>query len=561
MSGKSEFENIISKLKELDPENEGEAVKLGEGMLSGENGYIEFSNKTSEVNKYMYYTPLGVNKWYLLTIVPADVLNKKMFLSMALTGFLGFIIFAVSYVVIRSIMNSRKKWMTELENMLFVNKITGNSTYEKFKIDAKEILAKKYDPDRYVIISVDIDKFKYINDMFGYKEGDNLIAFIDSVFVNNCDQGELAAHINADNFVLLLKYTSKEKLRERLELLRCQIEEYKETYKKNYEITLSIGIYKIDDIDRYVNLDVDLIKDRATIPQKQVKNNKHMFYAFYDENFRKKILMERDIENNMLSALKNREFIVKYQPKFSMRDGKIIGAEAIVRWIRSDGTMMKPDSFIYLFEENDFITVIDNYVFRQVCADLRKWIDKGYDVVPISSNLSRKNIVIPNIASEYDAIAASFGIPKELTGIEITETALIENEDAIVDFVKRMRSKGFPIIIDDFGTGFSSLGMLMNIEIDTLKIDRSFVAAINENVRSYELLKVGVRLLHRWGITVNVEGIETLQQYERLKHLRCDEAQGFYLSKPLAAHEFEKLLAENERRPALSSPLDKSDIT
>lgn len=223
--------------------------------------------------------------------------------------------------------------------------------------------------------------------------------------------------------------------------------------------------------------------------------------------------------------------------------------------------MMKPDSFIYLFEENDFITVIDNYVFRQVCADLRKWIDKGYDVVPISSNLSRKNIVIPNIASEYDAIAASFGIPKELTGIEITETALIENEDAIVDFVKRMRSKGFPIIIDDFGTGFSSLGMLMNIEIDTLKIDRSFVAAINENVRSYELLKVGVRLLHRWGITVNVEGIETLQQYERLKHLRCDEAQGFYLSKPLAAHEFEKLLAENERRPALSSPLDKSDIT
>lgn len=499
-------------------------------MSKDENGKL--------VKKYMYYIPLDINDWYLLSTVPTDVLDGKMLSSLAATGILGAIIIAICAIILLILLRNQQRAKDALEQIVYVDKVTGNSSYEKFKLDALSILEKNQGNSRYALVSVDIDKFKYINDMFGYAEGDSLICYIDNVFLNNCGNDELAAHIAADDFILLLKYDTKENLCKRLELLNSYIEEYKRPAGRNYKVLISIGVYEIA-----ANVtDIDTMKDRAEIPRKQVKRDKSALYAFYDESVREKILRDRELENNMSAALRHGEFVVLYQPKFLVHDKSLAGAEALVRWRKDDGTLIEPGSFIPLFEENGFIVSLDEYVFTQVCRDIKRWQEEGYEVMPISSNLSRKNIAIEDLAAVYEAIVDKFGIPKELVALELTETAFVENDSVIGDFVMKMNSKGFSISMDDFGTGLSSLGQLLRIDISTLKLDRSLVRDIDSNHKSRAIVDVCINLMHQWDVGVTAEGVETIEQFEYLKELQCDEVQGYYFARPMARAEYEKLL-------------------
>ncbi len=536
--GQTAFDNVFLVLKEASSENDQVITDLKQGMINEKLGFIKCIDKANQGYKYMYYRPLGINDWYLLTVVPMEVLNQKILFILSYTLILGSIIVATSYLIFMNMLKIQKKATAILEEMVFVNKLTGHRSYEKFKIDAKDILSKKHHTDQYALISIDVDKFKYINDMFGYNEGDRLICFIESVFLSDCKNNELVAHISADDFVLLLKFDTRENLCSRLRKFKESIGEYKRPQGKNYEISMAIGVYEIDNIQ----IDIDSMKDRADIPRKQTKNNKNISYAFYDEAVRTRILQDRELENSMNTALEQNEFVVMYQPKFWVKDGSLAGAEALIRWKRRDGSLLNPDIFIPLFEENGFIISLDKYVFNQMCSDIHRWIKQGYRVMPISSNLSRKNIVIKDLPDEYDAIANSYGIPKELIALELTETAFIENESIIGKFVQNIRNRGISVIMDDFGTGFSSLNLLLSIDIDTLKIDRSLVNSIDTNAKSHAVLDMAIQLMHQWNVTVNAEGVETAEQYKCLKQLNCDEVQGYHLARPLSVTEFEKLM-------------------
>lgn len=540
--GGYEIDNIIDALIQDDSANKEAAKTLKNGMLSGLQGHIEFTSSNENekpVKKYMYYAPLDVNDWYLLMAVPVNVLDRKLLSTLGSVFMLSCIVVIICTIILVMMLKNQKQAKNILEGMVYVDKITGNMSYEKFKLDAKAILDKSRCNDKYAIVSLDVDKFKYINDMFGYDEGDNLIRYIDSVFLKNCKNDELAAHVDADDFILLLKYEDKKSLCDRLEMLIGLIEEYKRPDSKNYKILVSMGVYEVGNSD----IDMDTMKDRAEIPRKQAKSDKSASYAFYDEAVREKILSDREMENRMTKALEQGEFIVLYQPKFWTSDRSLAGAEALVRWKQKDGSLLAPGAFIPLFEENGFIVQLDRYVFEQICKDIKRWIEEGYSVLPISSNLSRKNIVIENLADEYEAIVKDIGIPRNLVALELTETAFVENDSTIGDFVTKMNEKGFSVIMDDFGIGFSSIGLLIKMEIDTLKLDRALVQDIDNNDKSRTVVELMIKMMHRWNVKVNAEGIETIRQFENLVQLRCDEVQGFYFAKPMPCVEYENLMA------------------
>lgn len=536
----SKSPNLFEHLLSFSKNSTIEIEQFKKNISENETGYCQLynspSNSTPE-NMYFYHTPLNVNDWYLVTAVPIAALNNRMIETLSSTFILACIIVIITGTILLILVFNLKKSKAELENIVYTNEVTGHMSYQKFKQDSQSILLNN--PTlQFAIITFDIDKFKYINDMFGYSEGDNLIRYIDSVLRNNCRQNEITAHVSADDFVLLAHFTDRMQLCNRLDNLLQQFEEHSRPNNSYYNISVAIGVYEITDGDT----DIDAMKDRAGIPMKKVKTNKTASYGFYDESNRKQILFERELENKMNEALLNHEFIINYQPKYDTIKQTVCGAEALIRWRQKDGSLLMPYAFIPLFEDNGFIIQLDEYVFKQVCLDIKKWIDKGYTIVPISCNLSRKNIAVNNLADTYESIIKEVGIDPSYISLELTESAFIENDSLIQNFVAKLNSKHFKVIMDDFGVGFSSIGLLKDINVHTLKLDRSFVTDITENIKTRNIVETIIKLMRQWNVRVNAEGVETIEQLECLTDLKCDEVQGYYYSKPISIEEFEKKL-------------------
>lgn len=266
-------------------------------------------------------------------------------------------------------------------------------------------------------------------------------------------------------------------------------------------------------------------------------------YYIFDEVLENKLVEEQKIESSMEDALKNGEFKVFYQPKTLTSNEKLIGAEALIRWYK-DGDIISPGKFIPLFEKNKFIIKLDLYVFEQVCKDMASWKEK-YDYCPtISINVSKEHFVDENFINEYVKIANNYNLDRSCIDLEITESATIDGKIDILKILNSIKEKGFTISIDDFGTGYSSLSMLQNMPIDIIKIDKVFVdkADLNsdKNIINYIMI-----LANRLGLKTIAEGVETKEQVDFIKGIKCDMIQGYYYSKPLSKEDFEAYFNKN----------------
>lgn len=252
---------------------------------------------------------------------------------------------------------------------------------------------------------------------------------------------------------------------------------------------------------------------------------------------------EQKIESSMEDALKNREFKVVYQPKTLTDNEKFIGAEALIRWYK-DGDIISPGKFIPLFEKNKFIIKLDLYIFEQVCKDMASWKEK-YDYIPIVSiNVSKEHFVDENFINEYVKITDKYNLDRACIDLEITESATIDGKVDVLKILNTIKEKGFTISIDDFGTGYSSLSMLQNMPIDIIKIDKVFVDKAdlnsNQNIINYIMI-----LANRLGVKTIAEGVETKEQVDFIKSIKCDMIQGYYYSKPLSKQDFEDYFNKN----------------
>ncbi len=389
----------------------------------------------------------------------------------------------------------------------------------------------------FVMIAFDIEKFRLVNDIFGHEEGDRLLRHLAQRMQTLFSEKGTYSRIDADNFTLCLPYEPQE-LRARMMECDRNLKEY----DLPFEILLVYGLYIIDDR----TLPVSIMHDRADMAKRTVKGNYVRRYAYYDDKLRKELLEELDIVNDMNGALQKKQFEIYLQPKCKLSTGEIIGAEALVRWNHPTRGVLLPGAFVPIFERNGFIMKMDVYVWEQVYALIRGWMDRhgGQPPLPVSMNISRVDIYNPALVNTLCALSDRYGVPRRYIELEITESAYAEDPKLLSELIATLRSKGFTVEMDDFGSAYSSLNMLKEIQVDLLKLDMRFLYGSDTEGRGGTILSSVVRMARYLQLPIVAEGVETVEQARFLVSIGCTLGQGFLFYKPMPVAEFERLLAD-----------------
>ena len=386
----------------------------------------------------------------------------------------------------------------------------------------------------YAMLCFDILKFKAINDTFGIKEGNVLLKYIANVMCKLVKEDDVICRPDSDHFIIFT-HTSGKALEELLDQLLDLFAQYDLPFK----VMCNVGIYVTGD----ENLSVDLMIDRAVLAQSVIKGSYTKRYNYYTEDLRKDMLSEQEIIGMMDTALAKKQFIVYYQPQYDHSTGMLVGAEALVRWKHPEKGLVSPGIFIPIFEKNGFITKIDLYVFEQTCCFLHKCIEKGLALVPISTNFSRHDIFQQDFVEVLEKIRTKYDIPARYLRVEITESSIVGSSQYANDVVKKLHQYGYIVEMDDFGSGYSSLNVLKDIELDIIKLDMLFLSEKSESNRGGTILSSVVRMAKWLAMPVIAEGVEFVEQADFLRSIGCDYIQGYLYSKPLPEEQYEELLS------------------
>ena len=482
--------------------------------------------------KYYYYAvPLdnlrSDRQCFVLTVVPKQVLSNRSAPVLLQVRLLILLIILIAgggtFAYVHSIRSQRR----QLYRLAYVDSLTGGDNFVCFK----EKLSRR-NGDRGFYVALDLQDFKLINNTCGVEKGDEVLTEVWKLLLSATHLGEFSARINADRFILFLRDKDRRTLEPRLQCL-CQDISGLSTALNIPRLFPLCGVYETAD-----HREVEQNYGKAVQAKYLVKGNRTRHYAFYDELDIDQLSENRLMDDAFEDALKHGEFQLWYQPKVDHIKGNILGAEALIRWKRPDGTMLSPGKFIPLFEKNGNITTLDEYVFRTVCAQQQKWLQAGATLYPISVNISRVSLYYSNVVDKYREILSSFELDPKYVPLEITESATINNSD-ISSLIEQFHKAGFTLLLDDFGSGYSSLSSLNIMHFDTIKLDKSLIDYIGD--RNGEMLLLHItQLLQSFGMTITAEGVETSDQVEFLKNLHCDDIQGYFFSKPLPIDEFEE---------------------
>ena len=419
-----------------------------------------------------------------------------------------------------------------LVNQFQYDRLTGLYTKEFFYQKVRETLDDNPDKE-YTIISTNLENFKLYNDTFGRKEGDRLLVKSAEILKKRVGRNAICCRYAADRFLCL-----QEKEREQRGRAIFAKRRSRHNSQPEYDTPVKLGIYEITDR----SISVEQMCDRALMVVDSIKGIYDKHFAVYDDTLRDRLHREKDITDAMDSALKEDQFVIYYQPEYSLNDNRMIGAEALVRWNHPEWGLMSPAQFIPFFEKNGFISFLDEYVWEQVCRQLREWKNKGYPIIPVSVNISRADIFRFNLVEKFVELIHRYDLQPDWLRIEITETAYTESPEQIVSTSKELGRCGFIIEMDDFGSGYSSLNALGQMSLDVVKLDMNFVWNEVDKPVEKSMLSDVINMAHRMHLNVIAEGVETKDNLKRLQAVGCDFAQGFFFSKPIPAEEFECLL-------------------
>ncbi len=479
------------------------------------------------------YRPIKLRNWTVVVVsedvshtLIRDISEAIKYILIAMT--LSFLIFLVSTLLLK------RKGVKDIEHVAFYDDLTGLPNLVYFREQVK-ILQKKYPDMKFVIQKMDIKDFKAINEMFGNDVGNLVLQRLADTIKTVEEATFVCAHIGADEFLMFAGngyLEQDDKVREAYEQhFRTLMPELSE-----HEFVFRYGRYFLESADE----DVMEIINKAHMAHHMAKVNKDKKTYEYDDCFKKRVLRMAEITNKRKNAIEHNEFKVYLQPKINIFSEKIYGAEALVRWIENDGKMIYPNEFIPLFEQNGFIVHVDIHILKCVCRQIKLWLQAGYKIVPISVNFSRMHLQNPNFVDELKAICDSYGDIRQYIEVELTESATTENVDDLAHVLKELHEAGFSIAIDDFGAGYSSLGMLKNFTVDCLKLDKSFFDENKDDSRGDIVVDGIIKIAKTLGMKIVAEGIETADQIEFLKSIKCEIVQGYYYAKPMPLSEFEQ---------------------
>lgn len=521
--------NIFKSMTEADEQNYQAVEDLKKFLNEGKTGYVIFHNK---VDKYMYATPLGINDWFLIDVVPVDFMENTSNYIIHRTYLMCGILAVVCAVIAFVLMNEERRKKQRIQNLLYVDELTGGNTLARFKIELENRMQVHY--QNIAVIMMDLDDFKLVNELFGYTEGNRVLQFICKTLQKNCHDEEFVGRSSADRFYLLLFYEEEKEIRQRIVRMAEEIQRLCLSETMEYLLHPVFGIYYMEAGDD----NIEDILDCASLAHNMAKQAKNGVYKVYTREIKEKELQKKQLSDQIEHAYRNREFVVYYQPKYDSKTKKLAGAEALVRWRRSDGQMVSPGLFVPLAEESGFVCKLDEYVFKEVCFAQKRWLDKGLGIVPISVNLSRRHLDNPEFIEEYKEILDKSGVPIKYIQLEVTESAMFEKKEEFVQIMEKLHDLGFIILMDDFGTGYSSLMMLKSIPIDVMKLDKSFVDDYDDE-RGESIIRCVMRMAQDLSIEITAEGVETEEQYKFLTSVGCDTIQGYYFARPMPEEEYE----------------------
>ncbi len=515
------------------------------------------------IKKYFVtYQKLNINDWYLIIITKGSAVAEELNQVIIIMFIISILIISIISVVSIYILKSEEKKEKSLYNLAYIDPITKLGNHNYFNQQGEKILINNKIKNKYVI-ALDIDKFKSFNKKHGHKLGDKLLEEVGKKLKEILKEKSIICRVSNDIYGVIVY---------EIEDIEQQVSSICQNISKiiinnvEYNILIYLGIYKI--IDNKYNLLESF--DKALIAHDKVKGNSEKQYYIYNEKIELQLEKENEIENIMQQALEKEEFVIYYQPKISSKSNKMTQAEALVRWIR-DGKMIPPNEFIPIFEKNRFIIKLDKYIFEKVCKDLQFWkqkyektnrdsnkndngnnnnsinnINEDIKVPMISINISKEHFYEEEFIKEFVNIAKKYNIePKEIE-LEITESATLNKQIDVIKVMNNIKKYGFRLSLDDFGTGTSTLAMLQNMPIDTLKIDKIFVDKIDFNDTNKNIIEYIVYIAKKLNLTTVAEGVENINQINYLKNIGCDMFQGYYFSKPIDKKNFEKYI-ENSK--------------
>lgn len=518
------------------------------GIVLGKHGSRLF-NMDDEIKKLRITTILTLA--FFVTIITAASIAAAIYNSRyaepGVAKTCNYVVLILAYLLITILASlfAFEHFENRLGNYVDTDKLTSGINYEKFLRDSQNRLLKV--PGAYAVFYADILNFKYINDTFGYDVGDNLLMFISQKLREKVKSVDgLYARVSADNYAVLIPYQDKNEFAEEIYSLIDDVCWFEDIQKENYKPEIYVGIYCTGAEPN--TLTISEMIDRAIMAQKSVKGSSEYHIAFYTEEIRERVIAEKELERRMESALANGEFTAYFQPKYCVDTGEIVGAEALVRWISPESGFMSPGKFIPLFEQNGFVINLDQYVFETVCKNMREWLDSGIKVVPVSINVSRLQFYKLDFVKRYTKIKEKYNIPDGLLELEFTESIVFENLEILKKIVLSLKKVGFSCSVDDFGSGYSSLNVLKNLPMDTLKLDKLFFDDSENLSRDKALISSVINMARALDMKTVAEGIENWAQVAFLKEIGCDIIQGYVYSEPIPYARFTTLLEGNRRK-------------
>jgi len=405
----------------------------------------------------------------------------------------------------------------------------------------------------FVFIRIDIDRFSLINSFWGEEEGDRLLKYVAGCIRSESQAFEICtySHINSDIFCFSAPY-DEEKLLTMTDNIRKSLLHF----KNDYYIKPTFGLYIIRDSEQ----PVETMYEKAAIASKTCKGTYNQFISYYDRQAHEELKWEQEVTSRMQQALDSGEFIPWMQPKYSLKSELPCGSEALVRWNHPTLGILSPAKFIPIFERNGFVSKLDYCIWESVCRIIRHWMDEGNKPIPVSVNVSLVDLYNPNIVQILCELIRKYRIPAASLNLELTESAYMDNPNMIKKVMNELHEKGFVIMMDDFGSGYSSLNTLKEIPVDILKIDMGFLRDADKSTRSRKILASMILMAGWLDIPVIVEGVETRDQVEFLKSVGCNFVQGYYYGKPMPPEEYERLVREKVTDPDIEkSSRDLSD--
>lgn len=433
---------------------------------------------------------------------------------------------------------------TEVNWRTKINTTTGIYNEETF-IKQTRLLLKENPTKKYMLLRFDIDRFKLFNEIFGFERGNDLLEYIGDGFRDTEKKGTTYGHLYADNFIVCLeqKTLSPDEV--------CKkIEGFLQKFEKNFEFTVRGGIYLLDD----TSIDLATACDRTLLALQSAKKNYNNRVAYYTDDMLSYLKDEQALISDMSNAIKNEDFVVYFQPQYDYSQNTLIGAEALVRWVHPQKGLIPPGVFIPLFEGNGFITQLDEYVWDKTCSYIRAWLDRGLKPVPVSVNISRRDIYQADLVGILVRLLGKYKLSPEHLRLEITESATTDDPDTFIKVIEKLRNVGFCVEMDDFGSGYSSLNTLKDMPIDIIKLDMKFImdatahiaAGIGDTSKSGIILNSVINMASWLQMPIIAEGIETKEQADYLKSIGCFNMQGYYFAKPMNAASYENLLAKTK---------------